>query len=435
MDSSVKKTFIIGAGLTGLSAAYHLKDNYILFEKGFVPGGMASSENIKDFIFDKTGHILHFQTEYAKKLIENIIIRSRLTGCKRFSWIFSKDTYTRYPFQVNTYKLPPSVIKDCLIKMVQAQSSFKMKNTPDNLRDWILENFGEGIAKHFMFPYNRKLWQTPLSNIGIDWVDKFIPKAQLGSAIRGAVSDFKKGFGYNKIFYYPDTGGIQAVSDAFFSKVRDKVFFGRKVTSIDLKNKTVTFSDGEKIRFYRIISTMPLVELIRMIRDIPSDIKAKINNLKYVSVFNLNLGIDRDNISDKHWIYFPEKKYIFYRVGFFSNFLKKASPQNKSSLYTEVSYTVEKPLKYGRDELKKRIIRGLNKAGILKISDRIIAEKSYYIKYAYPVCNKNGFVKDIDKFLKSHNVYSIGRYGSWRYMSMEECIIEGKLTAGYINSL
>ncbi len=430
-----KKNIIIGAGLTGLSTAYHLKDNYVLFEKSLSPGGVASSENVKGFIFDKAGHLLHFQTEYAKKLIETLKNANTLSRHKRFSWIFSKDTYTRYPFQVNTYKLPPSVIKDCLIKMVQAQSSLKAKNMPDNFRDWILENFGEGIARHFMFPYNRKLWQIPLRDIGIDWVDKFIPKAQLGCAIRGAVSDFKKGFGYNKVFYYPDTGGIQTVSDAFFSKVRDKVFFGRKITGIDLKNKALFFSHGEKIRFNRIISTMPLPELIRMIRDVPPGIRAEIDNLKHVSVFNLNLGIDRGNISDKHWIYFPEKKYVFYRIGFFSNFSKKASPQGGSSLYTEVSYSADKPLRHEKNDIKKRIIRDLNKSGMLKAGDRIIAEKIYHIKYAYPVCGKNGLVKDIDKFLKSHNVYSIGRYGSWRYMSMEDCIIEGKLTADYIKSL
>jgi protoporphyrinogen oxidase len=435
MASSSKKTLIIGAGLTGLSAAYHLKDNYALVEKGFVPGGMASSENIKDFIFDKAGHVLHFQTGYAKRLIENMITRGRLVRRNRFSWIFSKDTYTRYPFQINTYNLPPSVIKDCLVKMVRVKSSSRAKNTPDNLKDWILENFGEGIAEHFMFPYNRKLWQLPLSSIGIDWVDKFIPKTQLGYAIRGAVSDFKKRFGYNKVFYYPQSGGIQTISDAFLSKVRDKVFFGRKITGIDLNNNTAVFADGQKAVFRRIISTMPLTELIRITKGTPSSVRSRADDLKYVSVFNLNLGIDRKDISDKHWIYFPEREYIFYRVGFFSNFLKKCPIKNGSSLYAEVSYTADKPLRYSIAELKKRIINDLHRSGILRRNDRIIAEKLYDIKYAYPVCCKNGLVKDIDRFFKSHNVHSIGRYGSWRYMSMEECIIAGKLTADYINGL
>lgn len=435
MTYSVKSTIIIGAGLTGLSTAHHLKDNYTLFEKAFAPGGVASSENVKGFIFDKAGHLLHFKTGYAKKLIETLLNGNRLSRHKRLSWVFSKNTYTRYPFQVNTYGLPTPVIKDCLLEMAQAQTTIKENKPEPNFKDWILENFGEGIARHFMFPYNRKLWRTPLSSIGTDWVDRFIPKTQLGCAIKGAVSDFKKGFGYNKIFYYPNFGGIQAVSDSFLSKSRDSVLFQKEVTGIDLKDKTLTFLDGQQVGFHRIVSTMPLPELVKMIKNVPLHIKTKARSLKYVSVFNLNIGVDRDNISDKHWIYFPERKYIFHRVGFFSNFSDRVCPKGKNSLYTEVSYTADNPLKYERNKIKERIILDLNRAGILKANDRIAAEKSYYIKHAYPVCGKNGFAKTIDKFLKTHNIYSIGRYGSWRYMSMEECIIEGKLTADYINSL
>jgi UDP-galactopyranose mutase len=318
--------------------------------------------------------------------------------------------------------------------MHQVQSDLRIKRSADNLKDWILENFGEGIARHFMFPYNQKLWKVPLKSIGIDWVDKFIPKAQFDSVVRGAISDFKKSFGYNKVFYYPKFGGIQTVADAFFNKVRDKVYFGKKIVKIDLKRKTLVFSDGEKIKFRRIISTMPLPELIKVMKYVPAKIKAKINNLRYVSVFNLNIGIDRDNISDKHWIYFPEKKYIFYRVGFFSNFSKKVCPEKKSSLYAEVSYTSDKPLKYSKMELKERVIKDLNKAGILKKNEKIVAEKSYNIKYAYPISNKNESLDAIDEFLKFYDLYSIGRYGSWRYMSMEECVAEGKIIADCINS-
>ncbi len=164
MTSLAKKNVIIGAGLTGLSTAYHLKGNYSLFEKNSLAGGMASSDDIRGFTFDKAGHLFHFQTKEGKDVIKNANINSLLKKHKRSSWILSKNTYTRYPFQVNTYKLPPPVIKDCLIKMVQAQSELKKNKPVNNLKDWIMENFGEGIAKHFMFPYNQKLWQYPLSS-------------------------------------------------------------------------------------------------------------------------------------------------------------------------------------------------------------------------------------------------------------------------------
>lgn len=423
------RTIIIGAGLSGLSTAYHLKGECILVEKETTPGGIASSEKAGGFIFDKAGHLMHFKTKYAKDLICGLIKHSTLIKHTRSSWIFSNGIYTRYPFQINTHNLPPHIIKDCLLKMAQAQLSDKKKEPAANLKDWILDNFGEGIARHFMFPYNRKLWKIPLEKIGADWTDRFIPKATLGCAIKGAVSDFKKGFGYNRIFFYPSSGGIQQIAEAFLGQIKDNVVFNARVTGIDITRKILTLSCGRKVKFSRIISTMPLPELIRIIKGVPPAIKAGCKCLDYVSVFNLNIGVDRENISNKHWIYFPERKFIFYRVGFQSNFSKDIAPAGKSALYTEVSYTKKRPLEYGRNTIKKRILSDLRKAGILKTSDRIITEKSYDIRYAYPVRGINDFTQEIIKFLTKWDIYSIGRYGSWRYMTMEDCIMDGKLLA------
>lgn len=427
---------IIGAGLSGLSAAYHLKKGFLLFEKESKPGGMASSDCVNGFIFDKTGHLLHFKTAYVKDLLRTLTNGSGLTRHRRSSWIFSKDTYTRYPFQVNTYKLPPSIIKDCLVKIAETQIGSPRQH-PSNFREWILSNFGEGIARHFMFPYNRKLWKTPLHKIGIDWMDRFIPKTNLEQAVKGAVSDFRKNFGYNKIFYYPQTGGIQRIADALFNRTKNNICFEKEVVRIDLKNRTVTLKGGEDLRFDKMISTIPLPELSRIVKDLPLAIRDKLKQLNYVSVFNLNLGTNRNKISDKHWIYFPEKKHIFYRVGFFSNISKEVAPSGKSSLYTEVSYLENKPSGYDKSHLKKRIIEDLRNLRILTDSDKIIAQKSYNIKYAYPLPDKKrqGIVNDIKDFLKMHNIYSIGRYGSWRYITMEECILEGKRAAEVINRL
>jgi len=425
---------IIGAGLSGLSAAYHLKKGFLLFEKESKPGGMASSDVVKDFIFDKTGHLLHFRTEYVKDLLRILSIGSGLIKQRRSSWVFSKGTYTRYPFQVNTYKLPPAIIKDCLVKMARAGISPCGRGDSSNFKEWILNNFGKGIARHFMFPYNRKLWKTPLDKIDIDWVDRFIPKTNFEQAVKGAVSDFKKNFGYNKNFYYPERGGIQEIANAFLSRIKKNVHFEREVVRINLKDRIVTLKSGEDLRFDRIISTIPLPELIGIVKDLPSALKNKLRQLRYVSIFNLNLGINKDRISDKHWVYFAEPGYIFYRVGFFSNISNAVTPGGMSSLYTEVSYNGSKTHKVSPPHLKRRIIEDLKKAGILTEKDEIVAQKSYDIKYAYPVHDRNreGLVSGMKSFLGRYNIYSIGRYGSWRYMTMEECILEGKRTAEVI---
>lgn len=428
---------IIGAGLSGLSCAYHLKKDYALFERESKPGGMASSDCVGGFVFDKTGHLLHFQTEYVKELLSALSNGSRLIRHKRSSWVFSKKTFTRYPFQVNTYKLPPAIIKDCLLKMAQAQMGSKRGEKPSNLRDWILAHFGEGIARYFMFPYNLKLWKVPLHTIDADWTERFIPKTNLQQAIVGAVTDYRKNFGYNKTFYYPQKGGIQAITDGLFAPVKPRVLFGKELTGVHLKNKRARFKSGESLRFDRLVSAVALPELAGIVEDLPPALKKSLKELAYISVFNLNLGIDRPNISDKHWIYFPEKDYIFYRVGFFSNISRGLAPKRMSSLYAEVSRLGHKPSSHSKSFLKRRIIQDLRKAGILRENDKIVAQHWNDIKYAYPIHQKKHreIVNGAKDFLRSRGIYSIGRYGSWRYMTMEECILEGKAAAEAINRL
>lgn len=428
---------IIGAGLSGLSCAYHLKRDYLLFEKESRPGGVASSDVIRGFVFDRTGHLIHFQTKYVKDLLRALSDGSGLTRHRRSSWVFSRATYTRYPFQVNTYRLPPAIIRDCLLKMAEAQMSSYKKDGASNLRDWILANFGEGIARYFMFPYNIKLWKVPLRTIDIDWTDKFIPKTGLEQAIVGAVSDYKRNFGYNKVFYYPQAGGIQAITDAFLNHINGRVFFRKELVRVNLNNKRVNFRDGEGLKFNTLVSSIPLPELAGIVEDLPPVLKEKLKRLLYISVFNLNLGVNRRNISDKHWVYFPEKDYIFYRVGFFSNISANVAPKGMSSLYAEVSYLGHKPLGYSKSHLKSHIIEDLKRARILRDSDKIVAQKSYDIRYAYPLHDKKRqrIVEEVKGYLKDHGIYLIGRYGSWRYMTMEECILEGKQTAEIINRL
>ncbi|NQT89924.1 MAG: FAD-dependent oxidoreductase [Candidatus Omnitrophica bacterium] len=433
---SKNNLLIIGAGLAGLSAAYHLKKDFSLFEKEPKAGGVASSDRVDGFVFDKTAHLLHFQTKYVKDLLFTLSNDTALLKHRRSSWVFSKDTYTRYPFQINTYRLPPSIVKDCLVKMAQAHSALPRTKAPQNFKDWILDNFGEGVARHFMFPYNRKLWKTPLEDMSTDWVERFIPKASFDSAVKGAITDFSRNYGYNKNFYYPERGGIQVIPELLLARIRPRSYFNRELISVDLRARTATFKDGKSRRFNRMISCLPLPELCARIKSFPAPLKRNLKQLRHVSVVNLNLGIDRDMISDKHWIYFPESRYVFYRAGFSSNFSKELAPQGKSSLYAEVSYTKKRPLPCSRGMLKHRIIEDLRKAGILRRDDKVIAEKLYDVRYGYPVHDANRLeaVDGLKKFLTRQGIHSIGRYGSWRYMTMEDCILQGKETADLINT-
>ncbi|MBU4310792.1 FAD-dependent oxidoreductase [bacterium] len=426
---------ILGAGLGGLTCAYYLNKNYSIFEKESRAGGLCRSEKIDGFTFDYTGHLLHLKRNENKKLIKELL-RKNLFLQKRKAWIYSKGIYTKYPFQANIYGLPEEVIEECINGLKEARKHSRLR-TPNsklrtNFKDWIYRNFGRGYAKHFMIPYNEKLWTVPLEEISTEWTRRFIPIPTLKEALAGARGRQEKDFGYNIRFYYPLTGGIGELSKSFLPFVR-RINLNSEATRISLKDKKIRFNNGKEKKYQRLVSTIPLPELIKIIDRIPEKINKASKRLRYVSVFNLNLGIRREKISDKHWIYFPEKEFTFYRVGFNSNFSSYLAPRGTSSIYTEVSYSKDKPL--DRKGITRRVIKDLIKAGIITSRDKILAKLVLDIRYAYPLYDHNHreSVATIQRFLRANDIYSMGRFGSWEYFSMEDVIEQGRETAQQLN--
>ncbi|MBI5181898.1 MAG: FAD-dependent oxidoreductase [Nitrospirae bacterium] len=428
---------IIGAGLAGLSTAYHLKKDYAIYERENEVGGLCKSYTIDGFTFDYTGHLLHFRNKEIKGLILRLL-QGRLNEIRRKAYIFSKGVYTEYPFQSNTFGLPKEVVKECLMGFIEAYlkkgqgSRVKGQENKETFEDWIYKTFGKGIAKHFMLPFNEKFWKTPLNKITRDWVSWLVPMPRIEDVVSGAIGIGNKDIGYNPVFHYPLDGGIDILPKAFLSHIKN-LNLGIKAISISLKNKRIVLSNGREAEYDFLISTMPLPELIKTCDDAPLKIKSLAKGLKYMSVYDINLGIRRENISDKHWIYFPEKDYPFYRVGFPMNFSKFVVPEGCSSMYVEISH------RGGREIQKERLINdavnGLIKAGILRKDDEIAVKDIVDIRYAYTIYDfhRQKAVPAIQKYLAEKGVFSIGRYGAWEHTSMEDAIYQGRMTAQRLN--
>jgi UDP-galactopyranose mutase len=426
-----KRIIILGAGLSGLSAAWHLQEKGLacqVFEKESGAGGLCRSKNIDGFTFDYDGHLLHFRHKYTFNLVKNLL-GSNLAEHERSAWIYFNGTYTRYPFQANLYGLPSSVIKECVLGFIEANRNghAKKKNSSDFL-NWIKQTFGEGIARHFMIPYNTKFWTVPPQELNCAWLDGFIPVPSLREVIEGTIEENQRQFGYNARFWYPRKGGIDGLSLALAAQIKN-LHNNCQITQIDLNKKEIKMTSGESERFDSLISTIPLPEIPHLIKGLPNKLLSLFAKLKWNSIFNLNLGIDRAESRGRHWIYFPHQDTCFFRVGFFHNFSADLTPQDKSSMYVEVSYSRDKPI--DKDNIIPRIKKDLEKVGILHQNEEIYLEDINDIKYGYPIYdrNYNEARAKILKFLSTKSIISCGRYGSWRYMSMEDALIDGKNVA------
>lgn len=416
---------ILGAGLSGLSAAYHLNGRRcVIYEREQTVGGLCRSYRHGAFTFDYTGHLLHLRDSYVKGLISELLPSGWTLHCRRAS-IYSKGVYTPYPFQANLFGLPEETVRECLEGFMEAIGE---PPTGDNFRDWVLSNFGRGIARHFLFPYNEKLWRTDLAQLSTDWVSWAVPRPSLDEVMRGARGCGNGSYGYNASFLYPRTGGIIVLAEALAARLPE-VQLGKEAVEIEARKKRLTFQDGSRCTYERIISTLPLPELLKRIIDLPVHLREAGERLRYVSVYDVNLGVARGNISDQHWVYFPEEEFPFYRVGFPMNFSASWGPPGTSSLYAEISRLPGELL--SSEEAVEQIIGGLGRCGILQEDDELLARDVQRIPFAYVIHDeaRRRVLPWILETLEGIGIHSIGRYGGWGYSGMEEALLDGRRTA------
>ena len=417
---------ILGAGVAGLSAAFHLKGKeYEIFEKEKEIGGLCRSVTHDGFTFDYTGHLLHLRHSYTQELL-NDLLPDQLIMHQRNAAIYFKDSYVPFPFQANLWALPEEITRECLIEFIRVSRKEKREET--DFLSWIYRAFGSGIAKHFMIPYNQKLWRVPLDEISLEWVERFIPYPTPEEVIDGAIGVNLKRFGYNQEFVYPRKGGIGVLPQVFLPKIKD-VQLLKEAVSINIDKRMVRFHDGSKVAYHSLISSLPLDELLQRLEPVPKEIKDAQARLRYVSVLNLNLGVKREGISDYHWVYFPEPAYPFYRVGFLSNLSPHMAPKGTSSVSVEISYLSSHPPSV--DHVREETLDSLIACGVLSEDDEVVAEKILMIKHAYVIYDlfRYKHLSSIIEFLRSHGIYPIGRYGLWEYATMEEAILQGKEVA------
>jgi len=447
------RTLILGGGMSGLSCAYHLKHDYLLIEKSDEPGGLSRSIKQDGFVFDHTGHLLHLHKPYTKNLVPELLGDNFVEHDRR-AWIYSHDIYTPYPYQANLHGLPPEIIAECLKGLEDAQKIgnrstdgldpdrtkrpsppaipvAKDRRNPQTFENWVLYTFGAGFGKHFFFPYNEKLWAVSMKELTDEWVAPFVPLPSIREIQEGSSADRTNQYGYNATFYYPREGGIQALAFAFAKELKD-IRLKTEASSIDLERREVTLADGETLSYDFLVTTLPLARFLKMARSLPPEIQKLHQTLRWSSVYDINLGVKRPNISDKHWIYFPEKKFRFYRVGFPMNFSTQMTPPGCSSMYVEIAYAPGQPFDEAR--AMKEAIRGLMECGLLQDEEEIVTRNLLHIPVAYVTYDKHRTrsTNALLNFLQSKRVHSIGRFGAWKYSYMEEAILEGQAVAQQI---
>jgi UDP-galactopyranose mutase len=471
---------VVGAGPTGLSAAYHLGRDAMLVEQGATVGGWCRSLEDNGFTFDYAGHIMFSNDAYVHQLYR-LLLGDNVHWQDREAWIFSKGVYTRYPFQGALYGLPPDVIKECVVGAIEARFGKPVskagaraestadytgperrgmfepllngaahsgaakvlsyrgpdrrqswsKGPPRNFKEFIYKVWGAGIAKHFAIPYNQKLWAVPLEEMETSWLGGRVPLPDLEEMIEGALSPVPKPMGPNARFGYPLRGGFQALMDGFLPHFEGELRLDTRVTAVSPLRRTATFDDGTTVRYDRLISTMPLPRLVALAgTEVPADVQAAARALRHVSVRCVNIGVGRPAITEKHWIYYPEET-VFHRIFVQGNASPHCNPPGGFGFTCEITYSPSKPLPCEGDDLIRRCIEDAIAVGFIRADDPIWAANQVDLPVAYVVYD-HGRAENVERiraWLQTHDIVLAGRYSEWEYYNSDHAFIAGMKAA------
>jgi len=422
------KNLILGGGLTGLAAAQRLlekKEQYTLIDKSNTLGGLTRSVHIDDYTFDYTGHFLHLKEFNHPKEISNSIDTNNWELVYKKSCCFYKGQLIKAPFQYNLFDLGEEKASKFYNSFLNAS---KEESEDSSLEDYFVNFFGQDISNAFLIPYNEKLLGIDLKKLGTKGLNRFFPHPNQKLIHEGAFSQKTNDESYNSKFWYPKRNGIEELVKALSTNVNHHK---GKVTSIDIDNK-IAYTEENEYSYENIISSIPLPELA-MISNSKNEKTQKIldqyKKLHSSATLGINIGFKgklHNDLKDLHWLYFSERKYIFHRIGFYSNFNKTLAPTNNSSIYIEVGLDNNQVDDVIISETIEKVLTQIEQLGYFEAKNIDVLHttimRNSYVRFDE---NWEHVVRSIRAELKAYNILSTGRYGRWDYTSMEDSILDG----------
>ena len=401
---------IVGAGVSGLAYAGFSKNECLLLEIDAEIGGYCKTIKWGDFVWDYSGHFFHFRDTFLEDYICRNMVHDDIRYCEKHTQIFYRQKYIDFPFQKNIHQLDQDEFIDCLYDLFTTTG-----NDYFTFKQMLYAKFGQSIAEKFLIPYNEKLYACDLNRLDVDAMGRFFPYADKEEIIR----NFKKtnNNSYNSHFTYPRGGAIEYVKSLASYIGKSNICLNECVKSIDVTEKTIK-TDKRELKYDNLISTMPFPLLMQCCS---MEYDTDIYSWNKVLVFNLGFDKKGKDVFN-NWIYVPSKDFCFYRVGYYDNIFATKN----MSLYVELGFGKNTDV-IDVEYYKEKVLDDLKKAGIIT-DHKLIASHFVIMDPAYVHITKES-IRDVEekkKVLTRNNIYSIGRYGSWTYCSIEDNILEAK---------
>ena len=490
----MENVVIIGAGPAGLSCAYHLLKNnkkikVTIIEEDKQVGGISKTISYHGNHMDLGGHRFFTKNDDVLKMWLDILplqgkpalddkilkVDKDYKGGKidpektdrvmlvrnRLSRIYYNKKFFDYPVSLNyktiknmgfltTMKCGFSYLKSCVVKKEES-----------NLENFYINRFGNELYKMFFKGYTTKLWGRTPKEIDSSWGSQRVKGISISKVIGDYykrlfhIKDKNKEVSLTDYFYYPKYGPGELYEELakMIEKLGGKIILKSKVISIVKKKNSIQEivyeSNGKKetIKCDKLVSSMPVKDLLNEMNGVSKDILEISNGLPYrdfvtigVLVPKLDLSNDthvktiHNNVPD-NWIYVQDTSVNMGRVQVFNNWSPYMVKDPVNTMWIGLEYFCSEGDSFWNKsdkELKKLAGDELKKMGFYdgKILDSCVVK----VKKAYPAYfDSYERIDEVREYInKIDNLYCIGRNGTHSYNNMDHSILSGMICANLI---
>ncbi|EAK3353176.1 nucleotidyl-sugar pyranose mutase [Campylobacter upsaliensis] len=398
------KIGIIGAGISGMSLARILKDDFEIeiLEKSFVVGGIARTKDVDGKPYHVNGgHCFNSKFDDVLDFVFNVVLKKENWNyMQRKAKVLFRDNWINYPIEFSIAqidKMDPDLAFNIANEMFQA--SYEKGN---NLEEWFVNHFGPTLSKEYFIPYNTKIWGIEPKNMDNVWIEDEkqmklpVPtKESFFRSLMDRVSDKMS----HASFYYPKTNNQNTFIEAIGDGV--KIITNCEVKNI-IKENNIWIVNGEK-KYDILINTSPLDLIPNILKNIPSEIQDYFKQLKFNKVSNVLW--ETDGSLDMTWGYIPDPKIGFHRI---SNTGCVVQPNGMFCTQEAI----------GTVSYERLVEEGKKIPFLKKPIDYNVTEHAYVF---FDLNYKQAKEKTI-AYLDSLGLISHGRFGEWEYYNMDVCI-------------
>ncbi len=425
------RAVIVGSGMAALGAAQGFHGagvEPVLYDKNPYPGGhTASFAHPSGFVFDDGPHVSFTKSERLRELLAANVggdfeaVNCRVNNYYRGHWI-------KHPAQVNLHGLPEELVGRILAEMTALEG--QPVGEVHNYADWLIATYGETFSRTFPMRYGHKYHTCPAERMTTDWLGPRLYRPKLEEVRYGAANAETPDVHYATEIRYPTRGGFYAYLEPWVD--RADLHLGHELVAVDPAARRLRFANGVESGYDALVSTVPLPALLPLVEGAPDEVRAAAELLACTRCLVVNVGVDREDVTDHHWTYFYDEDVIFARLSFPHLFSPHVAPPGTSAIQAECYFSDKyKPIDITPEQCAERVLADLVRCGLVREDDRILMTEVRPVRWANIIfdLDRPKALAAVHGYLDEQGIRYAGRYGEWGYHWTDQSFVSGERAA------